>query len=282
MVGAEKYDIIGEVTWDLNMKSRKKKVKNNVKVQSMNKPVVGAERDKAARKHVSRKLVLSIIVALLVVANLVMGIVAICLSHSQPVVPDGAGTEIVEEPEEPEEPEDETNTEDLVDEPEVTDATEYQVAPNKPRYLTIASIGLINVPVTEFGVTNGNQLGSPKSIRVVGWFYQSAFPGKQGVTVMNGHGGDLGNGIFRPLPRVQIGDEVVIEMGDGRKYTYVIREKVYKKLGTEANNYMPTALYKALGEGVPTLTLITCTGNWLPAQQTYDQRLFVRASLRTE
>ncbi len=233
---------------------------------------------KAGRKKLSRRTILGIVAGVLVLVNLIIGIVALGISNTQPVVPDETETgEIVEEPEEPEEPEE--NTEDLVAEPGEIDWANYQVAPNKPRYLSIPSIGLNNIPVTEFGVTANNQLGSPTSTRVVGWYYRSAFPGKQGVSVMNAHGGDLGTGIFKTLPRAKVGDEVIIEMGDGRKYTYVIREMNYKKLGDEANNYMSTALYGTLG-GEPTLTLITCTGTWLRNLQTYDQRLFVRAALK--
>lgn len=278
-----------------NMKNMKKKSKNAKKMtngqferrdsKKTTKMTAGQFAQKndvrPGTRRLNRRLVLSVIASLLVVVNLVIGVVALCLSNSQPVVPDETEVgEIVEEPEEPEEPEEEVNTEDLVGEPEITDAAAYQVAPNKPRYLSVPSLGLINIPVTEFGVTSANQLGSPKSTRVVGWYYQSAFPGKQGVSVMNAHGGDLGTGIFKTLPRAKVGDEVIIEMGDGRKFTYVIEQMNFKKLGTDANSYMSTALYEPLRSGVATLTLITCTGMWLRDLQTYDQRLFVRAALK--
>jgi len=228
-----------------------------------------------------RRTVLTVLAGALVVVNLVLGLVALGLTHSQPKPAEPTEVvEVEEESEEPEEPEEsEVNTDSLVAEPENIDPANYQVAPNKPRFLSISTIGLANIPVTEFGVTASNQLGSPVSTRVVGWYYQSAFPGKQGVTVMNAHGGDLGTGIFKTLPQAKVGDEVVIEMGDGRKYTYVIEEMNYKKLGAEANSYM-YIIYEPLRENVPTLTMITCTGTWLRDLQTYDQRLFVRASLK--
>ena len=257
----------------MKQKGAERKVMKQLSKKAANRQKV----DGKPKRRVSRKLVLSIIAGLLLVVNLAIGVVAITLSNTRPIVPDVSELEPVEEPEEPE---DEVNTEDLVDEPEEVDAENYQVSPNKPRFFTLASIGLHNVPVTEFGLVNGNQLGAPKGIRVVGWYYQSAFPGKQGVTVLNGHGGGLGNGIFRDLPRAKVGDEVVIETGDGHVYTYVIEEMTYKALGTEANSYM-YIIYQPLREGVPTLTMITCTGNWIRELQTYDQRLFVRASLRS-
>lgn len=224
-------------------------------------------------------MVLMAVIWVLVLANLVIGLTAVGISNAQPEVVDVPVVE--EEPEEPEQPEEpEENTDDLVAEPGEIDPATYQVAGYKPKFLSIPSLNLNTIPVVEIGTTPSNQLGSPKNIRLVGWYYRSAFPGKSGVAVMNAHGGNLGQGIFRALPQAKIGDEIVIEMGDGRKYTYEIREMNYKTLGDDANNYMSTALYSTLGEGVPTLTLITCTGKWLPNLQTYDSRLFVRAALK--
>lgn len=260
--------------------------KNSNKAMRKWTPKVTKTEEKAVRATLGegwskRRTVLTVLAGALVMVNLVLGLVALGLTNSrpQPVEPTEV-VEVEEKPEEPEEPEEpEINTEPMVAEPENIDPANYQVAPNKPRFLSIPKIGLVNIPVTEFGVTPSNQLGSPTSTRVVGWYYQSAFPGKRGVTVMNAHGGDLGTGIFKTLPQAKIGTEVTIEMGDGRKYTYVIEEMNYKKLGTEANNYMHI-IYEPLREGVPTLTMITCTGRWLRDLQTYDQRLFVRASLK--
>jgi len=262
----------------------KKMKKNGYKMKKWTPEVTKTEK-KAVRATLGegwskRRTVLTVLAGALVVVNLVLGLVALSLTHSQPKPAEPTEVVEVEEPAEPEEPEEpEVNTDPLVAEPENIDPANYQVAPNKPRYLSIPAIGLVNIPVTEFGVTPSNQLGSPVSTRVVGWYYQSAFPGKRGVTVMNAHGGDLGTGIFKTLPQAKVGTEVIIEMGDGRKYTYVIEEMNYKKLGTEANNYMHI-IYEPLRENVPTLTMITCTGRWLRELQTYDQRLFVRASLR--
>lgn len=171
--------------------------------------------------------------------------------------------------------------EPLVPEKEIPDWSAYTVAANKPRYLTIAAIGLYNVPVIEVGVTNAGAMGAPSSNYVVGWYYRSAYPGRVGrwATVIDGHGGYLGDGIFKELPNLKGGEEIVIEMGDGRKFTYVVKEMVYKNKGKEADAYMKVA-DRPVDAETPTLTLITCTGAWIRAEQTYTQRLFVRAVLR--
>lgn len=232
-------------------------------------------------KRVNKRQQWIMMASVIAAAILVIGVSIGALCSYQPEPEPETPPEVSQEPEpEPEEPEEELPTEnpdDLVPQPEVTDNAAYQVAAYKPRYLSIPSIGLYNIPIVEIGV-NGDTLGDPDNYRLVGWHYTSALPGQQGVAMIDGHGGDLGNGIFRPLPRVPIGSDVIIEMGDGRKFTYRVVEKVNRTRGKDADAYMHTA-YQSPQPGVPALTLITCTGAWLRNEQTYLERLFVRAVL---
>lgn len=161
-------------------------------------------------------------------------------------------------------------------EPTETEIQEYIVAPDKPRYFTIRSLGIYNARVVEVGLKDGDEMGTPRNAYDVGWYVNSVLPGSNGVTMLNAHGGSLGNGIFRNLPSISVGAEIVVEMGDGTKYTYIVHDLVTKNLGEEANDYMPTA-FSSPTPGVASMTLITCTGDWLMNQQTYSQRLFVRA-----
>lgn len=165
-------------------------------------------------------------------------------------------------------------------EPTETQIAEYHVAADKPRYLTIRSIGIYNARVVEVGLKSSGEMGTPVNVYDVGWYTGSALPGQAGTSVINAHGGDLGIGIFRYLPRINIGDQIIIEMGDETtKYIYNVVDIVYKNIGNDANDYMPTA-FASPKPGVPSLTLITCTGDWLQTQNTYSQRLFVRAILQ--
>lgn len=173
--------------------------------------------------------------------------------------------------------ENETETDDT--EPTTIEVQEYIVAADKPRYFTIRSLGIYNSRVVEVGLTNGDEMGTPRNIYDVGWYINSALPGANGVSIINAHGGDLGNGIFRNLPKISIGAEILVEMGDGRKYTYVVHDVSTQEIGSAANDYMPTA-FSSPKAGVASMTLITCTGDWLEMQQTYSQRLFVRALLK--
>lgn len=206
---------------------------------------------------------------------------AVCLwEHEAPAEEIVAEEVIEEEPElEPVGPAD--GNEPLVPETEIPDWSAYTVAANKPRYLTIAAVDLYNVPIIEVGLTGEGAMGAPDSSYIVGWYYRSAYPGRVGkwATVIDGHGGPLGDGVFKWLPNLVPGNEIVIEMGDGRKFTYAVTEMVYKDKGVEADAYMKVA-DRPVDAETPTLTLITCTGEWIRAEQTYTQRLFVRAVLK--
>lgn len=172
------------------------------------------------------------------------------------------------------------NSSEEVDNTEPTDQQiiEYIVAPDKPRYFTIPYLGIYNRRIVELGLKGEGEMATPYNAYDVGWYTGSGsvLPGQRGVTVMNAHGGDLGYGIFRTLPKLPIGETIKIEMGDGRVFTYRVVESVKKMIGDEANNYMSTA-FTPLDSTGNTLTLITCTGDWLQTSWTYNQRLFVRA-----
>lgn len=164
-------------------------------------------------------------------------------------------------------------------EPTEQQIVEYIVAPDKPRYLTIPYLGIYNRRIVELGLKGQNEMSTPYNIHDVGWFTGSVLPGQKGATVLNAHGGDLGYGVFRTLPKLPVGETFTIEMGDGRKLNYKVVESVRKELGAAANEYMNT-IFTPIDPNGNTLTMITCTGDWWDKEQTYSQRLFVRAVLQ--
>lgn len=166
-------------------------------------------------------------------------------------------------------------------EPTEQEISEYIVAPDKPRYFTIPYLGIYNKRIVEIGLKGQGEMATPYNIYDIGWYTGngSVLPGESGVSVMNAHGGDLGYGIFRSLPKLPVGETIKIEMGDGRIFNYRVVESVRKALGEEANQYM-TVAFTPINGYANTLTLITCTGDWLDREQTYSQRLFVKAVLQ--
>lgn len=163
----------------------------------------------------------------------------------------------------------------------IPNVEEYHVAADRPRYLSIPSLGITNARVVEVEQISNGQIDTPKNVHDVGWYNGtgSVLPGQEGTAVMDGHGGNMGNGIFKNLPSIGIGDEIIIEMGDETtKYTYIVAD-MYSKNISEANNYMITA-FSSPEPDQPSLTLITCTGNYIWNKQDYSERLFVRAVLK--
>lgn len=154
----------------------------------------------------------------------------------------------------------------------------YTVAPEKPRFLTIPAVRIYNARITEIGVRANGELSTPSNIYNIGWYTGSSPPGERGTSVMDAHGGSQGVGVFKDLPKLKAGDTITVEMGDGRLFNYRVADVVTKQLGDEANDYMSTAFSSPQGN-TPSLTLITCTGEWSQRLQTYMQRLFVRAVL---
>lgn len=166
-------------------------------------------------------------------------------------------------------------------EPTETEIANYVVAPNMPRYFSIPSLGIINARIAEVGLRSDGSVDVPRNAYMIGWYNGSVLPGANGTALLDAHGGDLGNGIFRNLPRVQIGAEINIEMGDGRLFTYKVVDTATRPLDGEnnADSYMSTALTSPQ-PGVASLTLITCTGEWSQLRQTYLDRFFARAVLQ--
>lgn len=162
--------------------------------------------------------------------------------------------------------------------PTATQIAEYVVAPDMPRYLTIPSLGIRNARIVQIGLKDNNEMDTPRGVYDIGWYNRSSLPGTNNVSVINAHGGSLGNGIFRNLPSIQIGAEIRIEMGDGRLYTYRVVDTETKPIGDEANAYMDT-VFTSPQPGKGSLSLITCTGDWWQASQTYSHRFFARAVL---
>lgn len=164
--------------------------------------------------------------------------------------------------------------------PDSSELATYTVAPDKPRYLAIPSLGIPNSRVLEVGKKSDGSLDTPTNIHDVGWYIDSALPGStSGTAIIDAHGGALGDGIFKSLPTIQPGAAIEVEMGDGRRFTYHVIDIVSKPLRNgEANSYMSVASTSP-EEGRGSLTLITCTGDWWLSSQTYSHRLFVRAVL---
>lgn len=175
----------------------------------------------------------------------------------------------------------EEEEEELIEEePTEEEVAEWIVAADRPRYLSIEKLGIVNARVLPVRINASGELGTPANIFDVGWYESSGKPGLKDSTaiVIDGHnGGPHVHGVFKDLPSLASGDVIVIERGDGQIFRYEVVENTEVSLD-ESDVYMNTAMRPAvLGE--EGLTLISCTGEWSQSRRTYLSRQFVRAIL---
>jgi LPXTG-site transpeptidase (sortase) family protein len=156
----------------------------------------------------------------------------------------------------------------------------YTVPATDPRYIRIPSIGLYEARVLQVGVTANNMLDVPKTLDDTGWYGKSAKPGSGvGAVVIDGHnGGVTRDGIFARIDKLQPGDDITVERGDGKKFTYEVRDVRDMPLDW-VNKVGMREMMRSVDPEEEGLSLITCSGKWIPKQQVFDRRVLVRATL---
>lgn len=133
----------------------------------------------------------------------------------------------------------------------------------------------IDAPVQEVGLTAGGNMGSPSNFTDVGWYKYGAVPGQMGSAVMAGHldNGLALSGVFKHLEKLTIGDDVFIATKGGQRLHFVVTD-----IGRYDYKEVPTEKVFTRDD-VPRLNLITCSGDWVRSDKTYDERLVIYTSL---
>lgn len=166
-------------------------------------------------------------------------------------------------------------------EPSEKEIAEYNVAPDRPRYLSVDKLKVKNARVLPMSVNTAGELDTPRNIFDVGWYEASGKPGQGGTMVIDGHnGGPHVHGVFKNLPDLASGDIIKVERGDGAVFNYKVVENKTVSLA-DSDAYMSAAA-RSPEQGVESVTLISCTGEWSQAQGTYLSRQFTRAILVDE
>lgn len=222
----------------------------------------------------SKKLIEKIIIALIIIILAIFfGKVAIW-EYNYYNEKEGSSREAAKNVLETEEPE------EVLDETEVTEEqrAEYYVAADRPRYLTIEKLGIVNARILEMGLKSNGELDTPRNIFDVGWYNASGKPGQGGTLLIDGHnGGPNIVGVFKYINQLAQDDIIKVERGDGAVFNYKVVENREIPL-SEADNYMATALTTPV-PGKESITLISCIGEWSQVQGTYLSRQFTRAVL---
>jgi LPXTG-site transpeptidase (sortase) family protein len=160
------------------------------------------------------------------------------------------------------------------DEPSSQAYGSYAVDPSLPRYVKINKIG-VNAMVARLGVNKNGELKAPGNVFNAGWYENSSKPGEGGAVLLDGHvAGPTKHGVFYDIKKLEAGDMISIERGDGQVFNY----KVVKSTVADANKLDMSEALLPIVAGKGGLNLITCTGSYSASSGEYNQRIIVFAT----
>ncbi|QQG38312.1 MAG: class F sortase [Candidatus Kaiserbacteria bacterium] len=143
-----------------------------------------------------------------------------------------------------------------------------------PARLEIPSLD-IDAAVQYVGINAKGNMANPSNFTDVGWYKGGTVPGSVGSAVMAGH---LDNalaldGVFKRLKELKAGDSMYVTTVGGEKLRFVVQEaSVYNYLQAPVER-----IFKRADRA--RLNLITCEGEWIKSDKTYDERRVVYAVL---
>ena len=134
--------------------------------------------------------------------------------------------------------------------------------PLPPRRILIPRINL-DSPVVLAGIVNGEWV-VPRF--VAGHLEGTALPGAGSNVVLTGHVDSVNSGnVFARLDELALGDRITL-VSEKAMFDYAVVEKKVVR-NTDIDVVLPTPEEQ--------ITLITCTGTWLPLQRDFDSRLII-------
>lgn len=156
----------------------------------------------------------------------------------------------------------------------------HAVRANEPRYLDIPKLNIASARVSQVGLTDRRMLDLPKHLDDAGWYAKSSIPGSGvGAVVLNGHNkGYSRDGLFAQLSKLQKGDQVSLERGDGKSLTY----EVYDVRDMDIQWVNASGMKEMMRSAEPDkegLSLIANAGKWVPKDKVFDRRILVRATI---
>lgn len=151
--------------------------------------------------------------------------------------------------------------------------TDYNVGSDMPRLIRMPSIKAEGF-VQQVGVdAKINQMATPSSIHMAGWYINSVKPGDDGLSIMDGHvSGYYSPGIFKDIKKLHANETFLIENGDHSTRTFkVVRVSSYPLEEAAKQLFIRDPSIKQQ------LNLITCGGAFNKATQQYQERVIVVA-----
>ena len=148
--------------------------------------------------------------------------------------------------------------------------------PQDPKKIIIPKLK-VDGYVQQVGVDQNNQVAVPNNLYMVGWFNQTAQPGKPGLSVIDGHvTGRINDGIFKNLDQLKVGDQYTVEQGNGKKLTYEVISSQSVPVGQAV-----AVLFSQEPRVKSQLNLVTCSGKFDEKTRQYPDRLIVAAKLKS-
>lgn len=140
-----------------------------------------------------------------------------------------------------------------------------------PSRMIVPALG-IDAPIVPVGLEPSGIMASPPDGHLIGWYEPGPRPGEPSNAVLDGHADWSGQpAVFWRLKELKAGDEIVVRSGLDLRFRYVVTDvKQYR-----AEEAPLDEVFGATPE--PTLTLITCGGEFDRGRREYEDRIVVRA-----
>jgi sortase (surface protein transpeptidase) len=147
--------------------------------------------------------------------------------------------------------------------------------PYEPARLKIPSIK-VSAKIQNVGEGKSGNMAVPSNFTDVGWYRSGTVPGEVGSAVMDGH---VDNalalpGVFKHLGELEIGDEVDVVNNEGKTLHFRVTG-----VDTYEESAAPISQIFSSTDGLAHLNLITCTGDWIQEDKSYNERLVVYTTL---
>lgn len=151
---------------------------------------------------------------------------------------------------------------------------------SEPIAISLPSVGIQSSLIT-VGKTATGEMEVPEypNFDKAAWYRESPTPGQYGSSIILGHvdsyASNNGASVFFSLPKVKVGDPIVINRTDGSTVNFIVRAiRNYNKAD------MPDdIIYGPVTEDAE-LRLITCSGKFIHETGTYDSNTVVFATMK--
>ena len=148
----------------------------------------------------------------------------------------------------------------------------YSVPADQARYIYLPSVN-IQARVMSVGVNSRGRIDSAKNVNDVAWYDGSAKPGQEGQVLISGSASfaPTYKAAFDNLSKLQVGDKITIERGDGKTISY----RVVDTETVSADKVDMKKILSVPDKAIRGLTLMGCTGNYDYRTQSSDKRVII-------